>query len=141
MYIADYIVQTQPWQHYNGDTSFKNMLQPMQMNFTAWPVAWLGIRQPEGKEKRFINMILLLFEDLKGWVVETTQTCPPRKRMGTKQSKPRNFLIISNKSFISQNLKVSQNLKDQALLCQSFETLSKKEKSDTCSSTSDDLKI
>ena len=74
VYIADYIVQTQQSQHYNGDTSFKNMLQPMQMNFTAWPVAWLGIRQPEGTEKRFINMILLLFEELKGWVGETTQT-------------------------------------------------------------------
>ena len=107
VYIANYIVQTQQSQHYNGDTSFKNVLQPMQMNCTAWPVAWLGIRQPEGTEKRFISMILLLFEELKGWVSETSQTCPPRKRMGTKQSKPGNFFIISNKSFISQNLKVS----------------------------------
>ena len=70
-------------QHCNGDTSFKNMLQPMQMNCTTWPVALLGIRQPEGTEKKFISMILLLFEELKGWVGETTQTCPPRKRMGT----------------------------------------------------------
>ena len=58
------------------------MLQIMQMNCTAWPVAQLGICEPEETEERFIKMRLLLFEDLKGWLAGTTQTCPPRKRMG-----------------------------------------------------------